>query len=552
MRRLPNFTRTMIVVLTVCVLLFSCMMYFTSGALARSAVRRVASEEALQGLQAGLALLDARADEAALQSAADPALNPAEIGLLLLDPEGRPLAQSEQLGAHAAELTAYALLAGEEAEVRSTDEAVMARQRSARGVAAVYKPLELSNVAETSFRTMMLQYALLGVVFMGVALLLLALRIMSPVDMLVQAARRISEGDEVEISEKLPVELRPLGKAFNQMSRRLAHSTRELTYERDTLSQVIESLDEGVLAVDRAGDILRENRAAADLLGGKNAPEYTQVLSRLRGASPEDTLMQIGERTVLAVFRPLAEGAGALAVLRDVTEHERLERTRRDYVANISHELRTPLSSMRGITEGLRDGLVTADEERQRYYELLLGEVRRLSRLVDDLLELSNLQSSPASFAVEPTDALETLYELYDRTGTLARKKGVTLTLDVPEALPPVLTNEDRLQQVLTILLDNAIKFTPAGGTVTLLARQEGRHVRFAVRDTGIGMDEHTLQHAFDRFHQADPSHNLKGSGLGLAIAQEIMQRLDSRVTAKSRPGKGSEFAFLIRTAAGD
>ena len=262
--------------------------------------------------------------------------------------------------------------------------------------------------------------------------------------------------------------------------------------------------------------------------------------------------MQIGERTVLAVFRPLAEGAGALAVLRDVTEHERLERTRRDYVANISHELRTPLSSMRGITEGLRDGLVTADEERQRYYELLLGEVRRLSRLVDDLLELSNLQSSPASFAVEPTDALETLYELYDRTGTLARKKGVTLTLDVPEALPPVLTNEDRLQQVLTILLDNAIKFTPAGGTVTLLARQEGRHVRFAVRDTGIGMDEHTLQHAFDRFHQADPSHNLKGSGLGLAIAQEIMQRLDSRVTAKSRPGKGSEFAFLIRTAAGD
>ena len=155
-------------------------------------------------------------------------------------------------------------------------------------------------------------------------------------------------------------------------------------------------------------------------------------------------------------------------------------------------------------------------------------------------------------YGEDPTDALETLYELYDRTGTLARKKGVTLTLDVPEALPPVLTNEDRLQQVLTILLDNAIKFTPAGGTVTLLARQEGRHVRFAVRDTGIGMDEHTLQHAFDRFHQADPSHNLKGSGLGLAIAQEIMQRLDSRVTAKSQPGKGSEFAFLIRTAAGD
>ena len=123
------------------------------------------------------------------------------------------------------------------------------------------------------------------------------------------------------------------------------------------------------------------------------------------------------------------------------------------------------------------------------------------------------------------------------------------LILDVPEALPNVVTNEDRIQQVLTILLDNAIKFTPAGGQVTLSVQQEARFLRFAVRDTGVGMDEYTLEHAFDRFHQADHSHNSQGSGLGLAIAQEIMQRLDSRVTARSTQGEGSEFSFMLRVA---
>ena len=551
MRRLPNFTRTIVAVLTVCVLLFSCMMYFTSGALARSAVQRVAQEEAIQGVRAGLRLLEEYAegsiDGDALRAALDPAVNPAEVYLLLTDAEGNLLAMSERLRDSAEETLAFAAGAGDEAETQKTKDALLLRQRTAFGAAAAYKPLTASNVAEGSFRTVMLQYALLGVVFMGVALLLLALRIMSPVDTLVQAARRLSEGDETEISEKLPVELRPLGKAFNQMSHRLTRSMQELTYERDTLSRVIESLDEGVLAVDQAGDVLRENQAADDLLEGRGSEWYARVLTALRGASQEDALLQIGERTVLAVYRPLAAGSGALAVLRDVTEHERLERTRRDYVANISHELRTPLSSMRGITEGLRDGLVDTEEERRRYYDLLLGEVLRLSRLVNDLLELSNLQSSPAAFALERVDPLETLYEIFDRNGTLAKKKNVAFALDVPQALPQVMTNEDRLQQVLTILLDNAVKFTPPGGQVTLSAREESKHVRFSVRDTGIGMDEHTLKHAFDRFHQADPSHSIKGSGLGLAIAQEVMKRLGGRIVAKSKPGEGSEFSFLIK-----
>ena len=553
MRRLPRFTRTMVAVLAVCVLLFTCMMYFVSGALARGTVRRVAREEAAQAAEDALALLGQYAagalDADALRAAADPPVNPGDVALYMADASGAVLAVSERLAGQKDALAAFAAEAGSEPGERQAGDVLWVGQRTAQGAAVAVKSLAASIGAEGSFRSVMLQYALLGLAFMGVAVLLLALRIMSPVDTLVDAARRLSEGEAIEIGEKLPVELRPLGRAFNQMSYRLSRSVRELTGERDTLSQVIESLDEGVLAIDRAGDILWENQAASRLLAGRTSPHCARVLARLREEAEGDMQMQIGERTVLAVFRPLPAGNGALAVLRDVTEHERLERTRRDYVANISHELRTPLSSMRGITEGLRDGLVTEEAERQRYYGLLLHEVQRLSRLVNDLLELSNLQSSPAAFSVERVDALESLYELYDRAQPLAREKGVDLLLDVPQDLPAVQTNEDRLQQVLTILLDNAVKFTPAGGSVTLFARAEGRHVRFAVRDTGIGMDEHTLRHAFDRFHQADVSHSAKGSGLGLAIAREIMQRLDTRIVVRSKPGEGSEFSFLLKAA---
>ena len=237
------------------------------------------------------------------------------------------------------------------------------------------------------------------------------------------------------------------------------------------------------------------------------------------------------------------EKRGAIAMVRDITDQERLEATRRDYVANISHELRTPLASMRGIAEGLRDGLVE-EPDRQRYYELIVGEVQRLTRLVNDLLELSSLQARSQVFETEKVLCADTLYELADRTTGLAQEKGLILHVQADDSLPPVSANEDRLQQVLTILLDNAIKYTPAGGSITLGAEQKAQGVRFFVRDTGIGMDEYNMRHAFERFYQADPSHGAKGSGLGLSIAHEILAKMNVKIRVTSTPGVGSEFYF--------
>ncbi len=545
MLRFRRFSRTILVILTLYSVVLITALYFVSSALARDTTRRLIAQEVTQAVRTGEMLLAEKGPD--LDRAVDPRLNPGEVFLILYDENGTLLAATP-----GAPQVDPAKLDREITEVDDLPGMLVMGLRLDIGSVVAGKALKSSEQANVGFRTLLLQYGIIALALTLLIYILLALRIMQPVDMLSSAAQRLSDGEQVEITEKLPVELRSLGRAFNHMSHRLTQSMGELTYERDTLSRVLESLDEGVLAVDRAGDILRENQAAVRLLRGRDSEYTLRVLSLLRKAAEEpqeDLLLQIGETTVLAVFRPLSSGAGALAVLRDVTEHERLERTRREYVANISHELRTPLSSMRGITEGLRDGLVTSEEERHRYYEMILSEVLRLSRLVNDLLELSHLQSSAAAFAMEETDALEIAYEVHDRAKTLADKKGVRLILDVPEALPNVVTNEDRIQQVLTILLDNAIKFTPAGGQVTLSVQQEARFLRFAVRDTGVGMDEYTLEHAFDRFHQADHSHNSQGSGLGLAIAQEIMQRLDSRVTARSTQGEGSEFSFMLRVA---
>ena len=548
MLRFRRYTRTMLAILLVYMVALVSALYFVSSALARDTTRRLAREEVYRAVQSGYALLSGGADD--LHQAVNPAVNPSGVFLLLLDKNDAPLAMTAGAEAVFSALD-YSALGRVASELACPKGLLMLGMRGDDGAVIAGKTLTMSEQAAVSFRALMLQYGLIALALTLLVLFLLAWRIMQPVDTLVEAAQRLSEGEQAEISEKLPVELRPLGRAFNHMSHRLSESIRSLTNERDTLSQVLEGLDEGVLAVDQDGDILRENRAAALLLGGHGTKDYAQVLTALRKAvngQQEDLHLQVGERTLLIVFRPLS--AGALAVLRDVTEHERLERTRHEYVANISHELRTPLASMRGLAEGLRDGLVTDENERARYYGLILDEIQRLSRLVNDLLELGNLQSSPAAFAIERVDVAETLYELYDRTLSLAQKKGVQLHLAAEENLPAVYTNEDRLQQVLTILLDNAIKFTPAGGKVTLGARREARYVRLWVSDTGIGMDAHTARHAFDRFHQADPSHKAQGSGLGLSIAREIMRRLGLHMLVKTAPGEGSEFSFLVRTEA--
>ena len=232
-------------------------------------------------------------------------------------------------------------------------------------------------------------------------------------------------------------------------------------------------------------------------------------------------------------------------------ESEALERTRRDYVANVSHELRTPIAGIRAMSETLRDGLVPEDQK-DRYYQNILRESMRLSRLVDDLLELSRLQSGNIAlqkqeFAVRPL--LENIADMY---GGLAADVGVSFVFEADDDPMIAHSNPDRIEQVVVILLDNAVKHTPDGGCVTLMAHLNGDRILVTVKDTGDGIPKEHIEHIFERFYKVDTSHSTGGTGLGLSIASEVLTMLGESIEVESEPENGTTFVFTIHTALED
>ncbi|MFA9424173.1 MAG: sensor histidine kinase, partial [Sedimentibacter sp.] len=234
---------------------------------------------------------------------------------------------------------------------------------------------------------------------------------------------------------------------------------------------------------------------------------------------------------------------GAVVLFRDITELENLETMRRDYVANVSHELRSPLTSIRGLIEPLMDSIVTNDEDVKRYYKIIYQESLRLSRLVDDIMELSRLQTNEAVIektSVNLNSIIEMVYERYklvDEDINLFYKQIL---------LPKVYTNYDRIEQVLVILIDNAYKFTPKGGKIEIITEIKEDEVLVAIKDTGVGIADKDLPFVFDRFYKSDKSRSKRGSGLGLSIAKEILSIMGEEIEVKSDVGVGSTFEFTI------
>ncbi len=427
-------------------------------------------------------------------------------------------------------------------------------EKTENGYIFAGKPLRTFYGATSKFRLTMLTW-ILPLTALLFFICLLALRIMArPAVLLTEAASRLSKGEMVLLDDDLPGEIGQVARTFNQMSANISSAISALNNEKEGMRKILEGLSEGILAIDMCGNIIHENAAAVALLGDESNGAYNEVLSALKSSLllKNDVTEKIFQKDKILQYtithlKEEDQNKGTIALIRDITEQERLENTRHDYVANISHELRTPLANMRGLAEGLRDGMVQDEKDKLRYYGMIVDEIKRLSRLVNDLLELSGLQSNPATFEMEKVYPTELMWELYELNNHLFKEKNQTLTLDIPEEeMPLLITNEDRVSQVLTIFLDNARKYTLEGGKVCLKAEVLKEGICFSVSDTGIGMDEETQRSAFDRFHQAEKSHANKGSGLGLSIAKEILKKMDIPVSLKSQKNVGSTFSFVL------
>ena len=254
--------------------------------------------------------------------------------------------------------------------------------------------------------------------------------------------------------------------------------------------------------------------------------------------------------TITPTVDELGTIAGAVGLFADITQMERLERTRREYVSNVSHELRTPLTAMRALIEPLKEGMVTTEADRMWYYDIIMREVMRLSRLINDQLELSRLQSGTLAIQKSRIALDDLIYDVCDRYVSVAEEKGLELkVLTDFSGCPMVWANEDRVEQMLIILLDNAIKYTEQG-SVSVLGSWDDEKVVLTVRDTGVGIDDEDLPYVFDRFYKVDKAHSGKGSGLGLSIARELLKRMDEDIWVTSEKGKGTEFSFTVHREA--
>lgn len=389
---------------------------------------------------------------------------------------------------------------------------------------------------------------------------------LEPVARLRDAAVAMADGHlDTRADERVDGELGQLGKALNHLSDQLSRNMYTLIVERNRLRNMLNGLSEGIVAIDADGRLTHTNPALGRLIPRaksgqhfsdprmKTIPDKTiwadfdHVIATgetvTRNLESKDMILRM---TVTPIRDELKSIAGAVGLFSDITQMERLEKTRRDYVSNVSHELRTPLTAMRALVEPLKDGMVTKEEDRQRYYDIILREILRLSRLINDQLELSRLQSGTLSIQKTRMRLDDLVYDVCDRYTAIAEEHGLKLNVNTDfTQCPTVYANADRLEQMLIILLDNAIKYTEKG-SVNVSARWDDEKVVISVNDTGIGIDEQDLPYVFDRFYKVDKAHSGKGSGLGLSIAKELLKRMGEDIRVTSEKGKGTQFSFTV------
>ena len=406
--------------------------------------------------------------------------------------------------------------------------------------------------------TLILEALVFGLVISVLLSFLLAKTMITPIEHLTDAAERVADGD---FSSKIEVAARDeigiLTSAFNDMAQQLKDTLDAVENERTKLSTLFLHMTDGVVAFSRDGQLIHSNPAAERMLQTKldsdtqyeplfgDIAPLAQVLSAPSGGYIE------GERGVrgrtlallLAPFSGESQEGGALVVLRDVTEQHKVEEQRKEFVANVSHELRTPLTNIRSYAETLSDNAGDLPPEMQRnFLGVILNESDRMTHIVQDLLTLSRFDSGRSELKLTRFSFERTLRDLYHAVVLEAQRHQHEIILDIPDGLPEIRADRERILQVMMNVVSNAIKYTPDGGRIAISAGQIGQRVWMEVEDNGIGIPPEDRDRIFERFYRVDKARSRQsgGTGLGLSIATEIMTRHEGSLSLVDREGPGT------------
>jgi two-component system phosphate regulon sensor histidine kinase PhoR len=439
------------------------------------------------------------------------------------------------------------------------------------GVARVAEPLSEVDAAKGDMRRLIW---LGSAVALALALVLsnaVAKRMSAAVGELTGAARRMAEGD-LQVRTRLSGqdELSELGRALDRLAGSLATTLGELRAERDLQKRILEAMHEGVVVVDRDGRIVLVNPALrSTLLLGTDAvgkllietmrhADLATLVDRAR-ESPEDPPLEIElpglkPRRMLVQAAPLSgDDQGLLLVFVDVTELRRLESLRRDFVANASHELRTPIAAVRSATETLQGGALADPVAASRFLDIIERNAQRLQSLVEDMLELSKLESNEFKLKRERVELQRVVPIVLALFRERAEKKGVRLAAELAPNLPAVEGDWRALEHVLSNLVDNAVKYCPSGTRILVSAVGADSRVNLMVSDNGPGIPAEHLPRVFERFYRVDAgrSRELGGTGLGLSIVKHMVDTMRGRVSVESSLGRGSTFTVSLRCMEG-
>lgn len=427
-------------------------------------------------------------------------------------------------------------------------------------VESVYSQLDEIN-------KIFLQGALLAITISAIIGVLVARTITKPIKEMRRQAQVMAKGD---FTQKVNVygkdEIGQLSEAFNDLNSRLKHSYATIEEERWKLSSVLSNMSDGVIATDNDGSITLMNEAAGMLVGrnpddmiGDDLLNVLQLEERL----PDVTELQDSGSMIIdfsegnqpflirATFSTVQDDendvTGFITVLNDVTEDEKVEQERRDFVSNVSHELRTPLTTMKSYLEALTDGAWEDREIAPKFLGVAQNETERMIRMVNDLLQLSKMDSDELPLHKERTEFVSYFHEVIDRF-EMNLPETMMIKRELPNKQYHVWLDKDKMTQVIDNIISNAIKYSPEGGNISLRLENKYHYILVSIQDEGMGIAYDKLEKVFERFYRADQARTRKfgGTGLGLAITKELVEAHHGRIWAKSREGYGTTIYFTL------
>jgi two-component system phosphate regulon sensor histidine kinase PhoR len=439
----------------------------------------------------------------------------------------------------------------------------------AQSVLRLSMPLRRLNDALSGFRGRLWGVSSVILVLVGIASLLFFRTISLRIGRLKDFSLRVAAGDFTPApADRRKDELAELAGALNETAARLDRTIRTLTEERNQSAAILSGMAEGVVVIASnqrvifcneafrravgAGDARWEGRSVAEIIPHSDLLTLIQrALGTSESMRSEVTVGSVRTRSFAVAAAPVrANGtvSGAVLVLHDISELRRLERARRDFVANVSHEFRTPLTAIQGFADTLLGGALEDRDNCRRFLEIIRENAVRLGRLTEDLLKLSQIEAGKLQLEFRPFAAQTILAECLETARLKAQHKKLILELESEPDLPEIRGDAGSVQEVIQNLLDNAVRYSHPEGRITVRARRQGEEVVISVSDTGIGIPQADQERIFERFYRADAARSREsgGTGLGLSISKHLVEAHGGRIRVESEVGRGSTFSVIL------